>query len=49
MEHKDMMREKNKIWKVGLHSMKKSSGKAMEVKKKQLWLNVDKQQDDKNI
>ena len=39
---------KNKIWKVGVHSMKESSGKAMEVNK-ELWLNVGKQQDDKNI
>ena len=36
------------MWKVGVHSMKEISEKAMEVNN-ELRLNVDKQQDDKNI
>ena len=48
MTHKEMMREKKKIWKVRVYSLKESSEKAMEVNN-ELRLNVDKQQDDKNI
>ena len=40
------MRERNKIQKLGVHSMKESSERAMEIKN-ELRLNVDKQQDDK--
>ena len=47
MEHKEITREKENL-KLGVHSMKESSEKAMEVKI-ELRLNVDDQQDDKTF
>ena len=44
MEHEEIMRQK-KHWKLGVHSMKESSEKAMEINI-ELRLNVDEQQDD---
>ena len=46
MEHKEITREKT-LWKLGVHSMKKSYEKAMEVNNEP-WFNVDEQQDEKN-
>ena len=47
MEKKEIMREK-KTWKYGVHCMKDSSEKAIEVNN-ELMVNVAEQKDDKQI
>ena len=47
MEHKIITREKY-LWKLGVHSMKESSEKAMEVNNEPR-LNINEQQDDKTF